>query len=138
MGEIQNAGKEGKKLFETFLKEFRGSLRADWKEISGGDYDEYSQTYVGAGEVPRNLSIDAIIETDKIQYKYEKYGVDEKTDIIAMVKIDLQLPPQEAVYTRIGDHRKYTLHEVHPEANYGTDASGKQLYAFKILHLRAS
>lgn len=138
MGEIQNAGKEAKKLFETFLKEFKGSLVANWTVVSGGQYDKYSQKYVGSVESPQTLSIDAIVESDKIQFKYEKYGVDEKTDIIAMVKISLQVPPQTATYTRVGDPRSYSLVDVHFEGNYGTDSTGKQLYAFKVLHLRAS
>jgi hypothetical protein len=136
MGEIHNAGKTAKKVFETALKEFKGSLTADWVEVSNGDYDEYSQSFIGSTETPRHISIDAVIQTDKIQFIYHKYGVDELTDIIAMVRTSQIVPPQMAIYTKLGDLKPYSLHNVYFEGNYGTDPLGNQLYAFKILHLR--
>lgn len=138
MGEINRAGREGKRVFETFLREFPNAVTATWVVGSGGSYDEFSQGYVGAANVTQVVSFAAIVESDKVQFKYAKYGVDETTDIVLMVSVDLVVPPQEAYYTKAGDPRRFTLVNAHYEANYGVDSLGNMLYAFKTLHLRSA
>lgn len=138
MGEIRRAGQTGKKLFEKMLREFPGSLSASWVVGDGGTYDEFLGRFVGAVERNETLSIAAVVEDKGIEFKYAKYGVEARSDLVAMVSMDFTLPPTDAIYQRAGDPRKYVLKEVYGGGHYGTDQNGNQLFAYRILHLRAN
>jgi hypothetical protein len=137
MGDLRTAGIIAKKQFEKLLKDYPGSLTATWVDSVGGTYDNFSQKYTGATLTPRTMSIYALIETDKIEYRYAKYGVNGAEDLIAMIRVDQVIPPDSAVYTKLGDNSKYILKNIYNDGNYGTDPSGDQLSVYKIIHLVA-
>lgn len=138
MGQFQHAGRFLKGFFERTLGEFPSSVTAHWSVTTGGTYDYTLQAYVGATSSPNSVNIPAVVETDKLKYRYEKYGINEETDIVAMVSVDQAIPPGSVTYTRQGDSRTYFLVESHNEGNYGCDPTGKELFAYKNLHLRAN
>lgn len=135
MGEIGRAGRTGKKIFEKFLKEFPATLKVEWTVITDGEYDDFSQSYIGSNEQTITKYIDAILEKDSIEYKYKKYGVNSDTDLIAMVRIEQEIYPAEAFYYESEfNNIKYKLKAIHPEGHYGTK-DGVKLFAYKLLHL---
>lgn len=136
MGIWHRVGAIGKKLLNKTLTEFKGTLVAKWKTEATGVYDEYTGEYVGT-QLDQTMSIDGVLDNDRIQFKYAKYGVDETTDIMVMVRDTFVPPPQDATYTRVGDPRSFILKDVYQEANFGTDVNNKQEFAYKLLHLRA-
>ena len=137
MGIWHRVGAIGKKLLDKTLKEFQSSITATWKVDSPGTYDEFTGDYVGGSSSTETMSIDGIVDDDRIQFKYAKYGTDERTDLIVIVRDTFVPPPQDATYKRTGDPRSFKLKDIYQEANFGTDANNVQEFAYKLLHLRA-
>lgn len=137
MGEVQRAGRIANKLLKKFLKEFPNAVTVHWTVKTLGVYDEFESTHVGGTETPMSLTIPAIQEQDKIAYRYEKYGVNESTDLIFMIDVNFEIPDVDGIYKVPGDPKNYIKAGLHNDGNYGTGPGGVPLHAYKILHLRA-